>query len=94
MNRIVVERRVGDGGLLLFALPLGPGEEGQDVRVTIEPIDLKRAMTPEEWRNGILATAGGWQGEFERLQHRELEEREPNDLAIVNDPSPVFVARD
>ena len=77
MNRIVVERKVGDGGLLLFTLPLGASEAGQDVRVTIEPIDLKCVMTPEEWRTGILATAGTWQGEFERPPHGELEERDP-----------------
>ncbi|HEY0984405.1 MULTISPECIES: hypothetical protein [unclassified Schlesneria] len=76
MNRIVVERRVGDGGLLVLTLPLGAGEAGQDVRVTIEPIGRQPAMTPDEWRNGILATAGGWQGEFECSQLHQLEERD------------------
>jgi hypothetical protein len=34
-------------------------------------------MTSEEWRAGILATAGGWQGEFDRSSEGSLEERDP-----------------
>ncbi len=78
MNRIVVERRVSNNGFLQLTLPLGADEAGRDVRVTVEPVvGPKKEMTPEEWRAGILATAGGWQGEFERSPQGELEEREP-----------------
>ena len=77
MNRIVVERRVSDDGFLQLMLPLGTEEAGRNVRVTIEPVGTKRVMTPDEWRAGILATAGGWQGEFERPSAGILEEREP-----------------
>lgn len=48
-----------------MTLPLGVEEAGRDVRVTIEPVGPK-LVTPDEWRAGILATAGGWQGEFEQ----------------------------
>jgi hypothetical protein len=77
VNRIVVERQVNGDGVLHFSLPLGAGEAGRNMRVTIEPVGPKKQMTPDEWRAGILATAGGWQGEFERPTPGELEEREP-----------------
>jgi hypothetical protein len=56
---------------------LGVDEAGRDVRVTVEVVGPKKEMTPEDWRAGVLATAGGWQGEFERAPQGELEEREP-----------------
>ena len=77
MNRIVVERRVSRDGILQLTLPLGADEAGRDVRVTVEPVGTKKETSPEEWRAGVLSTAGGWQGEFERLAQGELEEREP-----------------
>jgi len=77
MNRFVVERRVRDDGVLQIIVPLGAEEAGRDVRVTIESIGPKKAMTVDEWRAGILATAGGWQGEFERPAQGALEKREP-----------------
>jgi hypothetical protein len=52
-------------------------EAGRDVRVTIEPVGPKKELTQDEWRAGILATTGGWQGEFERPSQGTLEEREP-----------------
>jgi len=33
--------------------------------------------SPEEWRQRILETAGKWQGEFERPEQGEYEQREP-----------------
>ena len=77
MNRIVIERRVNDDGYLHLALPLGTEEAGLNVRITIEPVSLKKEMTQAEWQAGILATAGGWQGEFERPVGDVLEERNP-----------------
>jgi hypothetical protein len=76
MTRIVVERRVNNDGLLQLAIPLGSEEAGRDVRLTIELVGSEKEMTPEEWRSGILATAGAWQGEFERPGEGELEERD------------------
>ena len=77
MDRMVVEQRLSDQGVLQLTLPLGVDEAGRDVRITIEPVRPKKEITPEEWREGILATAGCWQGEFERPPQSNLEEREP-----------------
>jgi hypothetical protein len=80
MNRIVVERRVSGEGVLELTLPLGMDEAGRDVRITVEPVGPKtvaKAMTTDEWQIGVLATAGGWQGEFVRPPQGALEEREP-----------------
>jgi len=77
MNRVVVERRVRDDGYLQLTLPLGKEQAGRDVRVTIEPVGPVPKMTADEWRAGILATAGGWQGEFECPSQDVLEERDP-----------------
>jgi hypothetical protein len=77
MNRIVIEQRVSGDGVLQLTLPLGVEEADRDVRITVEPVGQKREMTLDEWRAGILATAGGWQGEFERPPQGKLEEREP-----------------
>ena len=35
------------------------------------------AISPEEWRRGIRETAGKWQGELERPDQGEYEQREP-----------------
>ena len=75
MNRIVIERRVSDDGSLQLDLPLVPEEAGLNVRITIEPVSLKPDITQEEWQAGILATAGGWQGEFERPVGDVVEDR-------------------
>jgi hypothetical protein len=77
MQRIVVEQRLGQDGVLQLRLPCGEDQAGQDVRVTIEPLRPKQVPTLEEWRAVILATAGTWQGEFESPSFAELEEREP-----------------
>jgi hypothetical protein len=76
MTRIVVTSKVGPDGVLHLALPLEPAAAGQDVRVTVEPV-VSPVPTPEEWRRAVLATAGQWQGDFERPPQGEYEEREP-----------------
>jgi hypothetical protein len=77
MNRIVVEQRLSAEGVLQLNLPLGADQADREVRVTIEPVASKKVMTPQEWRAGVLATAGGWQGEFERPPQGALEDRDP-----------------
>ena len=77
MTRIVVERRVNSDGFLELALSLGSEQGGRDVRVTMDSIEPKNEMTRDEWRAGILATAGGWQGEFDRPSDGAVEERDP-----------------
>ncbi len=76
MTRIIITSKVGSDGVLHLTLPLEPAAAGQDVRVTVEPV-VPRVPTPEEWRQAVLATAGRWQGEFERPPQGEYEEREP-----------------
>lgn len=44
--------------------------------VTPPPVG-PRSPSPDEWRRLVLETAGKWQGEFERPEQGEYEEREP-----------------
>jgi hypothetical protein len=75
MSRVEVVSKVGIDGVLRLEVPLPPAEAGRDVRVTVEP--LPRPMTQDEWRSFVLRTAGTWQGEFERPEQGEYEERDP-----------------
>ncbi len=77
MTRIIVERRLSAEGVLQLSLPLGADQADREVRVTIEAVGPKQEMTAEEWRARVLATAGGWQGEFERPSQGEFEDRDP-----------------
>ena len=77
MNRIVVKQRVGNDGTLQLNPPLGAEEAGRDVQVTVESVEPIIELAAEAWRAGILATAGRWQGEFERTSQGEVEDREP-----------------
>ncbi len=76
MNRIVIHSRVGSNGILQLALPVGPADADRVVQITVEPVSAQ-AMTVDEWRQGILETAGQWHGELERPEQGEYEEREP-----------------
>ena len=73
MNRIQIEQTVGTGGILRVDLPLGLEEAGQHVLITIEPSSPK----PDEWKAGILATAGSWRGDFVTEPTGPLENRNP-----------------
>ena len=76
MNRIVVKSRIGSDGILQLALPVGPADADREVQITIEPVDHS-APSADEWRRRILETAGKWQGDFERPDQGEYEQREP-----------------
>jgi hypothetical protein len=76
VNRIVVKSRVGSNGILQLTLPVGSAEAGQEVQITVEPVG-PRTLSTDEWRQRILETAGKWQGEFERPEQGEYEQREP-----------------
>lgn len=76
MTRIVIDSQVGADGVLHLTLPLGAAEAGQGVRVTVEPLAALN-KSAEEWRQAVLATAGGWQGDLERPPQSDYEEREP-----------------
>jgi hypothetical protein len=75
MNRVVIKSKVDSNGVLQLTLPLGLPDAGREVQITIEPAGPP-AMSQEEWRRAILATSGKWQGDFERPEQGELEERE------------------
>jgi hypothetical protein len=76
MNRIVVKSRVDSNGILRLTLPVGSADANQEVQVTVEPVGPP-ALPPDAWRQAILETAGKWQGEFERPDQGEYEQREP-----------------
>jgi hypothetical protein len=74
MDRIVVISRVGGNGILELTVPVGPADANRDVRVTVEPAGTP---SPDEWRRGILETAGRWQGDIERPEQGDYEQRTP-----------------
>ena len=76
MNRIVLKSKVGADGVLRGAVPVGAEEANREVQVTIEPAAARRPMTQEEWQNFILSTAGTWEGDFERPEQGEYEQRD------------------
>lgn len=76
MSRVELLSKIGSDGVLRVTVPMAPADAGLEVRVTVEPIQ-RPMMTQEEWRSGILRMAGAWQGEFERPEQGELQEREP-----------------
>ncbi len=57
MNRIVIMSRVGSDGILQLALPVGTADAGREVQITVEPVGPP-ALSPDEWRQGILETVG------------------------------------
>jgi hypothetical protein len=76
MNRVVVKSKISRDGVLHLDLAMGLEEANKEVQVTVEPIALA-PMSSEQWRSGVLATAGKWQGEFERPDQGTYEQREP-----------------
>jgi hypothetical protein len=76
MSRMILTARIGANGVLQLAVPMGPADANREVRLTIEPVSPP-AMTPEEWRNFVLATAGSiTDPSFERHEQGEYERRE------------------
>ena len=76
MKRIVLNSRIGSNGILQLAVPVGPADADRDVQITVEPIG-PTVLSAEEWRQRVLETAGKWQGELERPEQGEYEQREP-----------------
>jgi predicted DNA-binding antitoxin AbrB/MazE fold protein len=65
---------VYENGVLKLDKPL-PLSEHEHVTVQIQP--RVNRMSQEEWRAIVLSTAGKWEGEFERPEQGEYEQREP-----------------
>jgi hypothetical protein len=76
MDRIVVKSRVGSNGILQLAVPVGAADADREVQVTVEAVGSP-TQSPDEWRRGVMETAGKWEGEFERPEQGEYEKREP-----------------
>ncbi len=78
MNTTVVTSRVGADGVLSVVLPLGPAGANQEVRVTVEPIASKPAMTQEEWTAWVKSMAGSIDDPtFRRHEQGDFEQRDP-----------------
>jgi hypothetical protein len=69
---MTLSARVGADGVL--HLPLGEAEANREVRVTIEPAG---ALQPsQDYLEFLKATAGAWQGDFERPEQGSYETRD------------------
>ena len=73
---MVVKSTVSGDGILHLALPVGIEEANKEVQVTVEPV-VRAPMSQEEWQELVLSTGGKWQGDFERPEQGEYEQREP-----------------
>jgi hypothetical protein len=76
MTPTTITSRVGADGILSVAIPPSLAAANEEVRVTIEPINPKPAMTQEEWAAWVKSMAGSWQGDFERPDQGTFEERD------------------
>lgn len=76
MNRIVLKSKVGADGVLRVTVPVGEADADREVQLTIEPI-ASAAASPQDYLNFLQATAGAWQGDFERPEQGDYEERDP-----------------
>lgn len=75
MTQMILTTRVGPDGVL--SVPLGAAEANQEVRVTIESAGLPGKQSHKEYLEFLRATAGAWQGDFERPKQGEYEARDP-----------------
>lgn len=77
MSRIVVHSQVGPDGVLHLTVPVGAASADREVEVTIEVAGPKdKGAAQEEWRQFVRSTAGAWQGELERPEQGEYEQRD------------------
>jgi hypothetical protein len=74
MTRKILSARVGADGVLL--VPLGQAEANLEVRVTIEPAAAPALQSRQEYLDFLQATAGAWQGDFERPDQGTYEVRD------------------
>jgi hypothetical protein len=77
MNRMIVKSRVGNDGVLHVNVPIGAADANRDVQVTIELAAAPAAHSRQDYLDFLQATAGAWQGEFERPEQGDYEKRDP-----------------
>ncbi|MBA3482560.1 MAG: hypothetical protein H0T51_12165, partial [Pirellulales bacterium] len=58
MTPTTITSRVGADGILSLAIPLSPAAANEEVRVTVESLNPKPAMTQEEWAAWVKTMAG------------------------------------
>lgn len=75
MNRIVLKSKIGSDGVLRVTVPMGEAEADREVQLTIEPFSSV-ASSPQDYLSFLQTTAGAWQGEFERPEQGDYEERD------------------
>lgn len=75
MTRMTIQSKIGPDGVLHLDVPVSVAAANQEVQVTIEPVP---AMTQEEWRRRVLASAGSIPDPtFMRHEQGQLEQRDP-----------------
>jgi hypothetical protein len=77
MNSIVVRSRVGPDGVLHLTVPIGAENANREVEVIIKA-EAKEGIEaePTQWRKFVAETAGAWQGELERPEQGDYEQRD------------------
>lgn len=76
MHRTILKSHVGADGVLQVQVPFGAAEANREVQVTIEPAP-PGAMTTDEWRTWVEATAGSLSDPtFRRHEQGDFELRE------------------
>ena len=75
MQRLVVKSRVDADGVLRVTVPVGEAEADREVQLTIEPVSGP-VQSSQEYLDFLQATAGAWQGDFERPDQGEYEVRD------------------
>lgn len=75
MQRLIVKSRVGADGVLRVTVPVGEADADREVQLTIEP--LTPGAPRQEYLDFLQATAGAWQGDFQRPEQGEYEVRDP-----------------
>jgi hypothetical protein len=75
MQRHSIRSRAGADGVLRVTLPLGKSEADREVRLIVEPVSSS-LKSSEDYLDYLQATAGAWQGDFERPDQGEYEVRD------------------
>jgi hypothetical protein len=76
MQRLIVKSRVGADGVLRVTVPVGAAEADREVQLIIEPLS-SAVKSRQDYLDFLAATAGAWQGDFERPDQGEYEVRDP-----------------
>jgi hypothetical protein len=69
-----MKSRVSADGVLRVTVPVGVAEADREMQVTIEPV--ASTAISQEYLDFLQTTAGAWQGDFERPEQGEYEERD------------------